>query len=494
MTIFEAQSLSQKLAVFLTPSKPLSPWIYAIKLGYSEVDIDLSGEGWQVLDRTRRASLLSIATAVSLLMFQTPVSAAATADKVTATINKAKILAPGTQIKVRVQGEQALISTFRDQRADDKDSKIDALLLGKTVFEMPGGGITSIVVFFYNTKATNEYRSVAIRSGDVKAFDAGTMSQDELLSSIEIKSGKVQDAATAIESRMMLSAAARRDFQTIERGDELEVSCKMPALSDDEYKFEAYRIASTALAFAGDSATARRVKVTFFDPAEKGKYKQVVIPLNNIDAITKQVAAAFGSLQLNAGIAKLSARDVEPSDGMLLEERTALLAKIQGLEDKGVGVAPFVQAFQGIDARVGQVEQEALKKEIDRLSATIAEQERRYEDAKAHKISKDSTETESKGERNVSDVKEPKARGNISRYALGYFPMLAGYIVRDPEKYLVDCKKKFEEHTKKKSEDDPRFPLALMWFAEVLKYNNFPEDAKKYEMDARILSAKFRAK
>ncbi len=447
-----------------------------------------------MFNRTSRANFLGAAAAISLLVLQLPASAAVSPETLTTAIYKAKILAPGTQIKVKVQGEQALISTFRNERADDKDSKIDALLLGKTIFETPGSGITNVVVYFYNSRAANEYKTATIRTGDVKAFDAGQMSQEELLSSIELKSGKVQDTATAIESRMMLSAAARRDFQTVDRGEEIEVSCKMPPLSEEEYKFEAFRIASTALDFNGATGAAKRVKVTFYDPSDKGKYKQVIISLNNIQTIQKQLAAAFATLQMSAGVSKLSTKDIEPSAGALLNERTALLARIQNLEDKGVGVAPFIQAYQGLDARVGSTDATALGAEIARLGASVTEQEKRYESAKTLKFSKDEPAAASDGSptRIVGDVKEPKARGPISRWALGFFPLLANAIVRDPDGYLADCKAKFESETKKKAEDDKRYAIALLWFAEVLNANNHPDQAKKFENDGRALSARFK--
>lgn len=448
-----------------------------------------------MFDRAYRAGFLSIATAASLLLVQHPALAAASADQVTTAINKAKILAPGTQIKVRVQGEQASISTFKNERADDKDSKIDALLLGKTIFEMPGSGITSIVVYFYNTRAMNEYRAVTIRAGDVKAFDSGAMGQDELLSSIEIKSGKVQDTATAIESRMMLSAAARRDFQTVDRGEEIEVSCKMPQMSDDEYKYEAYKIAQTALDFIGSNSAAKRIMVTFYDPAERGKYKQVVISLNNIATIQRQVAAAFGSMQLNAGTSKLTTKDLEVSDGPLKTERAALLNRIRELEEKGVGVAPFLSAYQGLDGRAGAGDQAGIAKEIARLDASISDQEKAYASAKTLKFSKGEDKAAApKAGRDVADPKEPKAQGKVSRWALGYFPLNSANILRDPEGYLADCKQKFEKEAKRRSEDDPRYPFALMWFSEVLKANNFPDDARKYETEARALEARFKSK
>ncbi len=447
-----------------------------------------------MLNRSDKLRLLAAVLTLPLLM-PCPARAVATSESVTASINKAKVLAPGTQIKVRVQGEQALISTFRNERADDKDSKIDALLLGKTVFEIPASGITSLVVYFYNSKTPNEYKSVTIRISDVKAFDAGTMSQDEMLSSIEIKPGKIQDTAMAIESRMMLSAAARRDFQTVDRGEEIEVSCKMPALSDEEYKLEAYRIATMALEVAGDKSVAKRIVVTFFDPFEKGKFRQARISLNNVQTIQRQLGSAFGALQVNSGVSRLTTKDIEPAEGPMLPERTALLRRIQALEDKGVGVAPFLQAYQGLDAKVSSADAASLAPEITRLGASLGEQEKRYENAKSFKVSRgDDGKPTSDSTAVVTPVtaKEPPPRGAISRWVLGFFPLDTSSIVKDPDRYLAECKAKLEAATKKRAEDDKRYAAALLWFAEVLAFNNQPEQAKKFDTEGRALSARFK--
>ncbi len=65
-------------------------------------------------------------------------------------------------------------------------------------------------------------------------------------------------------------------------------------------------------------------------------------------------------------------------------------------------------------------------------------------------------------------------------------------ILKDPDGYLVECKQRFEAQARKKAEEDPRYPLALMWFSEVLKTNNRAGEASKFENQARTLSAKMR--
>lgn len=444
-----------------------------------------------MLNPRRKANLLSVATAISLSIFAGPCLAAVSADDIASSINKARVLAPGTQIRAKVQGEQALISTFRNERADDKDCKIEALLVGKTVFEIPGSGITSCSVYFYNSKSPSEFKSVTIRSSDVKAFTSGQVGQDELLSSIEIKSGKVQDAATAIESRMMLAASARRDFQIVDKGEELEVSCKMPALSEDEYKMEAYRIAQTALNFTGDKSTAKRVQVLFFDPAEKGKYKSVSIALANLSNIQRQLVAALSTLSFTEGVSKVAAKDLQPVEGSLLAERKALLDRVKGLEDKGVGVAPFIQAFQSIDAKVSTASEVALAADIKRLNETITEQEKRYADAKTHKPVKDGKGGEEGGPSGpvqIGEIVTPKPKPPISQWALNYFPMPVSSILHNPSQYLATCKERFEKETHARAETDIRWAHALFWFSEVLKANSRVDEGKRYEDQARAVA------
>lgn len=450
-----------------------------------------------MLNPRRKANLLSVATAISLSVFGGSCLAATSADDITSSIIKARVLSPGTQLKARVQGEQAMISTFRNERADDKDCKIEALLVGKTVFEIPGTNITSVTTYFYNSKSPSEFKGVTIRSSDVKAFTSGQVGQDELLSSIEIKSGKVQDAATAIESRMMLAASARRDFQIVDKGEELEVSCKTPPLSEDEYKIEAYRIAQIAVSFAGENSTAKRVQVMFFDPSDRGKFKQVSITLANLANVQRQLMAALSSLSFTEGVSKVAARDLVPSDGNLLAERKALLDRIKGLEDKGVGVAPFVQAFQSVDAKVSQVSESVLAADIKRLNETISEQEKRYADAKSFAPVKDKTATESTtgvAKTSGGDIVQPRTNPPIIRYALNYFPILISSVLNNPMEYMATCKADFEKKlsaelkTPTKAESDIRWAHGLFYFSECLKANKRPEEAKKFEDMARTVA------
>src|SRR5262245_52585214 len=138
----------------------------------------LSQEGWQVFYETRKARLIGVATAMSMLLTNAgAVFAAVTQDEAAKAINKASILAPGTDIKVRVGGDSVAVSTFRNRNANDKDTKIEALLIAKTIFDLQGNTASSVTTYFYNNMQPNQFRSVSVKTSDVKAFESGSMGQ-----------------------------------------------------------------------------------------------------------------------------------------------------------------------------------------------------------------------------------------------------------------------------------------------------------------------------
>ncbi len=448
-----------------------------------------------MLDRRSKGIALSTLISLSISFVGAKAAMAITPDALAQVIYKAKILAPGTQLRIHIKGEQALISSFRNERANDKDCKIEALIVGKTVFDAEPS-ITSVTYYFFNNRAPNEYKAATIRTTDVKAFEGGAVNQDTLLSTIDLKAGKVQDAVTALESRMMLAAAARRDVQVVDKGEDIDVTCKMPQLSDDEYRLEAYKIAESALRFGGNTS-AKRVRVMFFSPSDRMKFKQVTVSAANLSNIETQIASALRPLDLREEQARLMAKDVEPADGPLMAERSRLLRSIQELEDKGVGVGPFIRAYQAIDEKAASGDDSTLPQEIKQLSDTVEEQQKRYADAKNFKAVKDKAGggPEDKGPKALPDAKKTASKGNVSRWALGFFPMPESEILRDPDSYLAQCKTKFEQQLKgKKAEQDERYPLALMWIAEVLKTNDRAPEARKFEDQARALAARIRAK
>src|SRR5690606_29318591 len=201
-------------------------------------------------------------------------------------------------------------------------------------------------------------------------------------------------------------------------------------------------------------------------------------------------------LQITAGVAKVKAADLEPADGALLKERTALLDKIKALEEKGVGVMPFIQVFQSIESKVGSSDEAALKTEIERLSNSVDEQEKRFQEAQVHKPVKDGDSGGDSGGKTGWTGKVKKTSSpipGVTRWAFGFFPMPEGDILNDPDGYLKQCKAQVQEKIKGSVETYNKYPFALLWIAAVLKNHGREDEATKFERMAGVATARIRA-
>ncbi|HMO20426.1 MAG TPA: hypothetical protein PKC98_05600 [Candidatus Melainabacteria bacterium] len=426
-----------------------------------------------------------------------PAFAAATSASLAQDIEDARVLAPGTRVRASIAKGQALISTFRNRKANDRDCKIEAVLIGKTIFDKPENEVNSITVYFYDSGNPSKYKSITVSKGDVAAFGTGQVSKSELLSSIQIREGGLSDPKTAIENQLILTAASKRQDVQISFGqDEIDVTTAMPANAPvREYKYEALRIAEIAMEKLGLGSTVKRVNVNFFNPGNKGVYKQITISTQQIETLNNQVLAALNSMTIAQKQAKVTAKDMEVADGALKKERGTLLASIQELEEMGVGVAPFIKAFQGIEAQVESTDEASLKRSVSSLQKNIEDQKERYKDAKAKKPTADSgDEGDSEDSITTGPAKTTKSKGKINRWAFGFFPMPESNILRNPDKFLKECVEKFEAKKHVKADSSPEYAWALLWFAEVLKTNDRAPEAAKYEGLAQQVTARLRSK
>lgn len=474
----------------MPPERPgidLENRAFALTVGGLEPDMKMSKRNL-ALQALSLGILLGWSTFVPVL--------AISSKEATQAINNARVLAPGTQLKVNVVRGLATISTFRNEQANDKDTKIEALLVSKTLFDMPKSDIANVSIYFYEARDPKQFKTITITKGDVAAFGAGQISQDELLTSLILKSGAIQDKARMIENYLMLTSASRRKMQISVNGEEVNVTTDMPANTPDrEYKYEALRIAETALQ-QSDAGSVTRVNIKFFTvggKAAKGEFKQVVVPVAQIQALDSEVQKALGTVTLSKGVATLSADEIEIIDGPLKAERQFLLAGITELEQMGVGTAAFINAFLAMEQQVKDGRTQTLSSQIESLSKSIETQKETYKAAKNSKPIHAGGKDDGCGPADISGLKT-SSKGQINRWALGYFPLPEADILKDPNGYLAECKAKFEVQEKKKAEESPKFVWALLWFAEVLRNNKRDNEASAFERQSQTIAAALRAK
>jgi len=437
-------------------------------------------------------SLALTALSLSILISSFAPALAITSQEATQAINSARILAPGTQMKINVAKGLATISTFRNDQANEKDTKIEALLMSKTLFDLGKSDIANVSIYFYEARDPKQFKSIAITKGDVAAFGAGQISQDELLKSLILKQGAIQDKARMIENYLMLTSASRRKMQISVNGDEVSVTTDMPADTPDrEYKYEALRIAETALQ-RSDAGSVSRVNIKFFTVGgSKGQYKQVVVPVTQIQALDSEVQKALGGVVISKGVATMTAEDIELSPGPYESERAYLLAGITELEQMGVGTAAFINALMAIEQKVKDQNTSTLAKDIESLGASIGNQRETYKAAKNAKPIHNKEETKPV---NLDSLKT-NSKGSVNRWALQFFPLPETDILKDPNGFLSASKAQFEAKLGgKKAEEMPQYAWALLWFAEVLKNNGRGGEASSFERQAATVTAAINAK
>ncbi|MDX2106545.1 MAG: hypothetical protein SFY67_09090 [Candidatus Melainabacteria bacterium] len=441
----------------------------------------------------QKNSLALTALSLSMLISSVAPAFAISSQEATQAINQARILAPGTQLKINVAKGLATISTFRNEQANEKDTKIEALLMSKTLFDLGKSDIANVSIYFYEARDPKQFRSITITKGDVAAFGAGQISQDELLKSLILKQGAIQDKARMIENYLMLTSASRRKMQISVNGDEVNVTTDMPSDTPDrEYKYEALRIAETALQ-RSDAGSVSRVNIKFFAVGgNKGQYKQVVVPVSQIQALDSEVQKALGSVALTKGVATLTAEDIDITPGPLQSERAMLLAGISELEQMGVGTAAFINALMAIEQKVKDQNTATLAKDVQSLNTSIETQKETY---KAAKNSKPLHAKEDPHAAANLDSLKTNSKGSINRWALQFFPLPETDILKDPNGFLASSKKQFEDKIGgKKAEEQAQFAWALLWFAEVLKNNGRASEAASFERQAATVTATIQAK
>jgi len=100
-------------------------------------------------------------------------------------IRNAKIVTAESPIRASILNQEAIITTKRNAKATDKDCKIDAIMIGKVLVDTYSKEILRVKVLFSDYE-NGKYTSVSLSKGDLTAFADGKLSQDDLLSSLQL--------------------------------------------------------------------------------------------------------------------------------------------------------------------------------------------------------------------------------------------------------------------------------------------------------------------
>ncbi len=104
-------------------------------------------------------------------------------------IRNAKIVTAESPLRASLINQEAIITTKRNAKATDKDCKIDAIMIGKVLVDTYSKEILRVKVLFSDYE-NGKYTSVSLSKGDLAAFADGKLSQDDLLSSLQLTTYK----------------------------------------------------------------------------------------------------------------------------------------------------------------------------------------------------------------------------------------------------------------------------------------------------------------
>ncbi len=407
-----------------------------------------------------------------------PVHAAATSEDIVSAIKKEHILAPGARLNAQVKGDVATVSTFRHVKANDKDLKIDAVLMSRAIMNLDSS-INRVIFYFFNNVDLTKYRQISVSTGDVKAFASGQVSKDDLLTSLPLEFKQTEDPNAKVENAMQagetVGVGHRLDSAIV--GNEIDVSTDLNASASlRDMKFAALQLAERALSVA--PANIKTVKIAFADPSHPGAIKNVVLDSNTIKSLNESVQAVFAKVTITAGAAATTSTVVP---GFLKDERQALLERINELAKNGVGIGVIKGIFDGIEKSVAAGTSEAdVTKLVGNLSSNLTALEKANKAAKAMQA----TKMASSGPR--PKIKPPTRR--MSRWAFGIEPIQDASVLADPVTYLGEIEKRLAVADAAKNmrvEDDKRFHDGLQYFIQVLATDP-SKQSQQVEIERRL--------
>lgn len=338
-----------------------------------------------------RLPSLAYRIALSLTMLSTVAGncncwAMSSSDVVNA-INSAHVLDSHVGLNARVDKDKVTISTYRDPKNNDTDTKIDAVMMAKAVSEASKDTVSKINVCFFG-EDMSKYQQVSISAGDLKAFASGQTSKEQLLSSLSVDTVTMENGPDKVTRALESAALGRPDYRVSIKKDQALVSTTMGSwLSDADCRLEAVRIATTAVNALPDSI--KDLKIAFVDPNGVAQTREISFDLPSLQSTWKAVEAVLKPVAIARQNPSVDIQGLSAQDGLLQEDRQKLISRIKDLDSKGIGMAPFARAFMAIEKLVtANADEATIKAQVDHLNSSLDDQEKAYKAAKDHPIQK----------------------------------------------------------------------------------------------------------
>lgn len=427
---------------------------------------------------------------LALTLTPTPAWSVTATDIINA-IDKGKVLAPSIRVNAQVRPDVVFISTYKNLKANDRDCKIEAVLLAKTVMDL-APEIPRVEVRFYEQTSLNRYKQISISAGDVKAFASGSIKEEQLLNGLVLKQEETTDPnaklATKLEENQYLRA--KQEVSSMIEGKKAIIFSGLdPTLDELFIKSEALRLAQEAFEAVGPEV--EEAEVNFVDPAKDGTDRQVKISRSQEKQISESVALAFKDLVIGnkaksaeeLTLANLESYEIK--DGRFKEQRQAILNRLKTLSQAGVNVgrqilARLVEIESGIEA----MEESALRTKISDLSVVMDKLEENYKKAKAMKATS--------AQPAVNTTVRPATAGSASLPTQSAaVDNIKARILANPQSYINETVASLQRRSPTgNGEDHPNFPKLMQFAIQTLKEKGRAQEASALEAKLQAIQAR----
>lgn len=424
----------------------------------------------------KRVGLIAL-LALSLGLGTPPATLALSGADVVAAIDKAKVLDASIRVNAQVTPEVIYISTYKNPKANDRDCKIEAVLLAKTVMELDSK-IPRVEIRFYSQNALSRFKKISVSAGDVKAFAAGTMQEDQLLNSLVLAEEETREPNVRATSHLQENQYARRKREVSSRINKnvLEVSAGLdPTLEDVYLKAEALRLAEKAFEAVGDDID--EVSITFYDGSKELSNRNVTLKRAQQKPFSEALNNALKDLELKTVKAeKLAAEGLdvttfEPSEGLYLQERKELVGRLRALKEAGVGFSRDVLVdLVAIENGLTTLDEAVLRDKLAKLSAVIGKYEENLKKAKEIKPA-------------AAPKASPAAKTNDPVLSENVDQMKAP-VLANPDGYLA------RRSPTGNGEDHPNFQKLLTFAIDTLRQAGRTQDAARLETRLKEIKAR----
>jgi hypothetical protein len=106
--------------------------------------------------------------------------------EVISVLRSANIIKVDYPIRAVMSGQTATILTRRPNKSSESDTKIDAMLISKTLFDSYGSQLSNVQVLFSTEQEPDSYSKVNVTQQQVRDFGSGKVSEAQMLAALQV--------------------------------------------------------------------------------------------------------------------------------------------------------------------------------------------------------------------------------------------------------------------------------------------------------------------